>query len=78
MKSRLRFASPLWSLQANTVCRASPIQYAHLTDPPCTMLQDLERYKAALARPGRLTAALAWVRAAFRAATKWDLPALDR
>ncbi|KAL4419387.1 hypothetical protein ABPG77_002914 [Micractinium sp. CCAP 211/92] len=40
--------------------------------------QDLARYKAALARPGRLSASLGWVRAAFRAATKWDLPALDK
>ncbi|KAL4439753.1 hypothetical protein ABPG75_002754 [Micractinium tetrahymenae] len=56
-----------------------------LTKPPTGALtpgafteQDVARYKAALARPGRLTAALGWVRAAFRAATKWDLPALDK
>lgn len=41
-------------------------------------LQDLHRTKAALGRPGRLTAGLSLYRAVLASATKWDIPATYR
>lgn len=41
-------------------------------------LQDVERIKAAFARPGCLAASLAYFRAAMKTGTKWDLPAAEK
>ena len=42
------------------------------------MPQDVERLKAAFARPGSLAASLAYYRAALATGTKWDLPGAEK
>ena len=49
---------------------------AHHANPP--LAQDIDRVKAALARPGSLTGGLNYYRAAIAQGTKWRLEAAER
>lgn len=58
---------------------AVPTSCLHLrtnANPP--LAQDIDRVKAALARPGSLTGGLNYYRAAIAQGTKWRLEAAER
>ena len=72
--------APLQACVSFCVCGHPPAWAAKQYHAPWpdAVLQEVERYKAAFSRPGSLTAAIHYYRAAMRTGTWWQLPAAEK